>query len=554
MRLQLLDERASSSTTTTGGGAAAEAGEPGGPPTGARDTGVPGWPGGDPHAGVKVFADYRGGVRASCEVLVVGSGPGGAVVAKELAEAGRDVLLVEEGPPFGTKDFGQEVSQAMARMFREGGMRTARGRTYIPTMQAIALGGGSVVNSAICARSPGWVFDKWAERTGTEALTGGVLDPHYQRIEDFLGVAPTAEDVLGRRNLLFKQGCDALGLTSSPTHRNVRGCKGSGECFTGCRNGAKQSTDVSYVPAAIRAGARVLTSVRVEQLAVSGRRVTGVRGRTIEPFTWREAEPVSIDAQVVVLAAGCMATPLILLRSGAGNSSGRVGRDLQCHPGLAIMAVFPERIDPWEGATQGYHSLHFLEEGIKLEVLWSPPAVLAARFPGLGHDFQRHLRMYDRMAPFDVIVAADHSRGTVRPRRGSWDPEIRYELDPHDVERLQRGMGILSDICWAAGAESILPGLFGVPDLLSSREEAEILKRARLDARHTVTAANHAFGTARMSRRPADGVVDESGRCHDLDNVYVADTSIFPGSPAVNPMLTCMALADRIACGIAARW
>jgi choline dehydrogenase-like flavoprotein len=191
---------------------------------------------------------------------------------------------------------------------------------------------------------------------------------------------------------------------------------------------------------------------------------------------------------------------------------------------------------------------------LKLEVLWSPPAVLAARFPGLGHDYQRHLRTYHRMAPFDVIVAADASCGAVRPKRGSWDPDIRFEFDRRDTALLQRGLQILSDICWAAGAEAILPGLHGVPDRITSKRDAEILRTRRLEARDTISAANHAFGTARMSRRPAEGVVDEGGRCHDMENVYIADTSIFPGSPAVNPMLTCMALADRIACGIANRW
>src|SRR5262249_5715011 len=143
-----------------------------------------------------------------------------------------------------------------------------------------------------------------------------------------------------------------------------------------------------------------------------------------------------------VLAAGCMATPVIMLRSGVPDEGGYVGNDLQLHPGLAIMAIFRDRIDPWKGATQGYHSLHFLEQGIKLEVLWSPPAVLAARFPGFGHDYQRHLLSYAHMAPFDVIVVADSSRGTVRPKRrflrNEWDPDIRFDLHQSDVDRLQR--------------------------------------------------------------------------------------------------------------------
>ncbi|MFT3772091.1 MAG: GMC family oxidoreductase [Minicystis sp.] len=507
----------------------------------------------DPHRGVKVFADYTGEIKDTCEVLVIGSGPGGAVVAKELAEAGRDVILIEEGPPFGVNDFRQEAGESMRRTMRESGSRATRGNAYLPTMQAIALGGGSLVNSAICARSPVSVLDFWTEKTGL-SLSRAALDPHYERVEKFLFVGPTPTEVQGERNLRFKRGCDALGLRSEPTYRNVKGCKGSGECFTGCRNGSKQSTDVSYVPAAIRAGARVYTSVRAEYVMASGRRVTGVRGRVIEPFSWREGHPVEIEAKAVVLAAGCMQTPVILQKSRLCEESKWVGKELQLHPGLAIMAIYDEPIDPWQGATQGYHSLHFIEEHIKLEVLWSPPAVLAARLPGIGHDYQRYLLQYDRMAPFDVIIAAERSRGTVRARRSGWDPDIAFHFDDADMALIQRGLGILSDICWASGAIGILPGIHGVPELLTKKEDAEVLKTKKLVAADTISAANHAFGTTRMSKRPEDGVVDEHGRCHDLDNLYISDTGIFPGSPAVNPMLTVMAMADRIAQGIAARW
>jgi choline dehydrogenase-like flavoprotein len=361
-------------------------------------------------------------------------------------------------------------------------------------------------------------------------------------------------DVQGERNLRFKRGCDALGISSEPTFRNVAGCKGSGECFTGCRNGAKQSTDVSYVPAAIRASARVFTSVRAEHLVLSGRKVTGMRGRVVEPFTRRETHAVEIDAKMVVLAAGCMQTPVILQKSGAPDPGGYVGKELQLHPGLAIMAIYDEPIDPWKGATQGFHSLHYIEDHIKLEVLWSPPAVLAARLPGLGHEYQGTLLTYDRMAPFDVIIAADQSRGSVRAKHRGWEPDIRFDYAKEDVAVIQRGLGILSDICWASGATGILPGLHGIPEIISNKADAEIIRSRRLEARDTITAANHAFGTTRMARRAEDGVVDEDGRHHALENLYITDTGIFPGSPAVNPMLTCMALADRIALGIVARW
>lgn len=500
-----------------------------------------------PHRGVKVFADYTGSVRASCEALVVGSGPGGAVVAKELAEAGLDVILLEEGPPFGTTDFRQDAGASMQRTLREQGTRVAMGNAYLPTMQANALGGGSLINSAICARTPAFTLESWRENVGID-LTRETLDPHYARVEQFLGVEATPQTALGNRNLRFKAGCDALGMTSEPTHRNVRGCKGSGECFTGCRNGAKRSTDVSYVPAAIRAGARVFTSVRAEYLLHDGRSVRGMRGHAVEPFTSRQGHDVRIDAKMVVLAAGCMQTPVILLKSGL---NGRwVGNDLQFHPGLALMAMYEEKIDPWVGATQGYHSLHHIKEGIKLEVLWAPPAILATRLPGIGHEYQRNLLNYDRMAPFDVITAANRSRGRVRASRFGWNPKIAFDLHDDDMALLMKGLSILSDICWASGAVGVLPGISGIPDVLTSKTQAEILRTAKVHPRDAVVASNHAFGTTRMSKRPEDGVVDEYGKHHQVRNLFIADTGIFAGSPAVNPMLTCMALADRVAYGI----
>lgn len=505
-----------------------------------------------PHAGVKVFADYRGPVDIDCDVLVIGSGPAGAVVAKELAEAGRDVVLLEEGPPFGKKEFIQEAGEAMQRVLREGGTRATRGNMFIPTMQANALGGGSLINSAICARAPDWVWDKWHDTTGIE-LDAAEMAPHFERVEKFLFVTPTPEDVQGERNMRFKKGCDALGISSEPTWRNVKGCRGSGECFTGCRNGSKKSTDVSYVPAAMRAGARVYTSIRAERLIMSGRKVTAVTGHVVEPFHGVESHPVTVRPKLVVLAAGCMQTPVILQKSEVMTDNAWVGKRLLLHPGLAVMAVYADPIDPWEGATQGFHSLHYLREGIKLEVLWSPPSVLAARLPGLGREYQKHLTTYDRMAPFDVIIAADRSSGTVKAKRKGWDPDLSFDFHPEDVKLIQRGVCILSDISWASGATAILPGLHGIPEQLNSKAESDVLRTMKLKGSDTIAAANHAFGTTRMAKDPKQGVVNQDGRCHGIDNLYISDTGIFASSPAVNPMLTVMALADRIAQKIAAQ-
>ncbi len=495
---------------------------------------------------VRVHAEYEGDSRDEADVVVVGSGPCGAVVARELAEAGRSVVLLEEGPPFTPADFELDGALSMARTMREAGLRATRGHV-MPTMQAIALGGGSLVNSAICVRPPPFVFEEWAGRFDLAHTSRAALDPHFEAVERFLGIAPTPDAVQGRRNLLFREGCEKLGYSVEAIPRNVRGCRGSGECFTGCRARAKQSMDISYVPAAIRAGARVYTSVRAERVLANGRRVDGVRARVVAPFTGRPGPALEVKAKAVVLSAGCMATPLLLLASGLGNRSGQVGRNLQFHPGLAVMGVFEERVDPQFGATQGMQSLHFLREGFKLETLWAPPAVLAVRLPGSGLALKERLAEIPHASIVDAIASCHRSLGEVRPkRRGSLEPQLRWRLDPADLPVLERALATIVDVLFAAGARKVLPGVHGLPEELGPGEVG-LLRDREYHASDFVMGANHAFCTTRMHGDPAQGVVDDWGRCHDLENLYVADTGVFPRCTSVNPMLTGMALAHRTA-------
>jgi len=502
---------------------------------------------------VRVFADYTGDFQEEADAVVVGSGPTGAVVAYELAATGKRVVLLEEGPPFTPDDFVLEGARSMTRTLREGGLRTTRGHV-VPTMQAIALGGGSLMNSAICPRAPEAALDAWCTNFELSRTTRKDLDPHYDAVGDFLGIAPTPDDVQGPRNLLFRDGCRALGYSSEPIPRNVRGCRGSGECFTGCRSRAKQSMDVSYVPAAIRAGARVLTSVRVERVETTGRRADAVVGRVVEPFTGKAGARFRVRARLVVLAAGCMATPVILLRSGnLANRSEQVGRNLQFHPGVAITGIFPEPTHPQFGATQGYQSLQFLDEGFKLETLWAPPAVLAVRTPGFGLAFKERLAEVPYSATWDAIASCHRSLGRVTPRRRSMDPVLHYQLHPEDVKILQRALYVLAEIFFAAGARKIQPGVHGLPEEMHSLAEADAIRTRAMRATDLVCGGNHAFCTTRMHGDPTKGVVDEDGQCHDLENLYIADTGIFPRCSSVNPMFTGMALAHRQAGLIADR-
>jgi choline dehydrogenase-like flavoprotein len=501
---------------------------------------------------VRVFAQYDRDFHEQADAVVVGSGPAGAVAAHELTRAGLRVVVVEEGPPFTPGDFELDGALSMARTLREGGLRTTRG-TVMPTMQAICLGGGSLVNSAICVRAPDFVLDRWCEQFQLRATTRADLDPHYDAVGEFLGIAPTPEAVLGRRNLLFRRGCEKLGYASEPIQRNVRGCRGSGECFTGCRSRAKQSMDISYLPAAMRGGARVLSSARVERLLGDGERATGVAGRIVAPFSGRPGPRFRVTAPRVVLAAGCMATPVLLHKSGnLANRSGQVGENLQFHPGVAAMGVFEERVDPAFGATQGFQSLEFLPEGFKLETLWAPPAILSVRMPGSGAALKERLARIPNSAVWDAIASCNRSLGRVRPRRGSLDPQLVWHLHPDDVPILAQALYTLCEIFFAAGAHTVLPGVHGIADEIHRLEEAEVLRAGGLRGNHLVLGGNHAFCSTRMHGDPARGVVDELGRSHDVRGLWIVDTGIFPQCPSVNPMWTAMALAHRAAPAIAA--
>ncbi len=498
-----------------------------------------------PADALRVFADYDRDFVEEADVVVVGSGPSGSVVAHELAAAGHRVALVEEGPPFTPSEFVRDSNVSMARTLREGGLRSPVG-TFMPILQAICLGGGSLVNSAMCLRPPAFVFDGWSERFELERTTRADLDPHFDAVADFLGIAPTPDAVQGPRNLLFRDGCKALGYASEPSERNVQGCVGSGECFTGCRSRAKQSMDITYVPESMRHGARVFTSLQVQRVMGAGRRVWGVEGQVVEPFTGRPGPKFRINARLVVLAAGCMATPVLLQKSGdMANDSRQVGQNLQMHPGCAVGGIYPEPVDPLFGATQSYQSLEFLREGFKLETMWSSPAALAVRAPGLGAELVGRLSELDRTVIWDGIASANRSLGRVSARFDSMDPVIRWKLHPEDAGILIRAIHELVKIHFAAGAERVMPGIGGLPDEFDAVEQADVLADWKVRPGDLTTASSHLFCTTRMHGDPKQGVVDELGHCYGMDNLYIADTGTFPACPSVNPMFTVLALAHR---------
>ena len=222
-------------------------------------------------------------------------------------------------------------------------MRSTRGNTVMPSMQPRNLGGGSVWNSAICLRTPQFALDRWQRDHGLK-FASGELDRHYQAVESFMGVRPVADEVMGPRNELFAEACNKVGFTPTRILRNENGCKGSSECFTLCPNDAKFSVDRRGVPELIELGGTVYSSVTAHELITENKRVLGAIAHVLDPVTKKRVHQVEIRSKVTVMAAGCLATPELLQRSGVGNKN--VGQNLRFHPGSMVMGEFDYEIEP----------------------------------------------------------------------------------------------------------------------------------------------------------------------------------------------------------------
>lgn len=461
------------------------------------------------------------------------------------------MIVVEAGPVVRPKDFVKEAGYTLAKYFWDAGIRTTTGGNVImPTMQPRVLGGGSVFNSAICLRIPEFALTRWQREHGVTATTADLL-PHFEAVERFMGVRPTQPEVQGRRNELFAEACARVGLTAEPTNRNEDGCRGSGECLSGCPTKAKKSTDLRGIPEIIAMGGAVYTSMNIDRLIVEDGRVRGAVGWIVDPMTGERGATVRIEARhATVLAAGALASPVIALRSGIAHAP--IGAGLRFHPSTAMMGVFDEEILPWSGASQGMHCLDYLERGVKLESLWAIPSLLAFRFPGVGHDFKRALADYRNMASWDAWASGEDSVGRVKLGMGG-GPSIRYTVGDGDMKRLQFAMVKLAEMFFAVGAKRVLHGIGGLPPELRKPADVDLVRNLTMSPRTMLIGSNHVFGGMTMGGDPRRHAVDNRGAVYGTKGLYVMDTGIFPASPGVNPMLTAMAFADKFGQEIAER-
>lgn len=483
-----------------------------------------------------VTLDPSKGHELEAGVVVVGSGPAGAAAAFAVAQAGLAPLVIEEGALFEPSRLGQDGFRALSQLYRDLGGSLTSGPAPTPFLQGRAVGGTSVMNGAISWRLPKHVHEEWCRDDPSleGSLPFDLVETVTDEVETRLNIRPTPPGIAGRNNELLAQGAQNLGLEHRPISRNVRGCEGRGQCLEGCPAGRKLSMDRSYLEAASVLGARVLPETTVLAVEHDGRRARGIIART------RGGHPLRIRAKVVILAASAVQTPVLLLRSGLVRPP--TGFGFQAHPGVSVSGFFEAPVEVWRGATQGHEVIGLVHEGIKIEALGFDRAIASTRLLGVGQRLEEAMAQLAHYAFFGAAIRA-RARGRVSVGlRGK--PRVEYSLLEEDLSKMRRAVSVLGQLMLAAGAERVFPGVHGFAAEVRHPVAMQAIERTgRLSPRAYQSVITHMFGTARMGSVRESAVVRPDFRHHDLDRLYVADSSVFPSNTGVNPQTSILALA-----------
>ncbi|MEE2644963.1 MAG: FAD-dependent oxidoreductase, partial [Myxococcota bacterium] len=343
----------------------------------------------------------RGSLRLSADVVVVGSGAGGATAAATLAEAGRRVLLLEEGPWYRTRDYGPHFASMTGEITRNGGATVIMGRSPIAYLEGRVVGGSTVLNGGMCWRTPEEVLDRWVREAKLPEYSAKALDSTFSLIESVIDARHQDPGSEGENNHVFRRGAEALGWSLQRNKRNQRHCVGSNDCVTGCPSGAKRSSKESWLPHFFRNGGELITHARVTKLRRRGGRVVGVEGSILDPLG---ARSLSVDARAVVIAGGAIQTPLLLQRSGLRKISPHLGAHFTVHPNVKVAARFDHPIESLRGVHQAWQCVEFQKEGLLLAPGGVPLAVITQCFPSFGAKLFQEMENATHIATGGILI------------------------------------------------------------------------------------------------------------------------------------------------------
>ena len=469
--------------------------------------------------------------RLRCDVVVIGSGPGGATTASKLANAGLDVLLLEEGPFLPLSSCRPFSRDEMVQKYRSGGLTFAAGRPKVVYAEGRCVGGGSEINSSLFHRTPPEILEQWSREFRVERLKADDLAPYFAACEEALNVGPV-KGAPSPASLKLQEGAEQLGWKCLEARRAFQYDTNDAEQVQ--PRGTRQSMSTTFIPRALSAGCRLLPDARVRSFAQRNGRWRLICEHLLHEKPKHRFE---IEAENLFLSCGAVQTPALLRRSGIKKN---VGNSLKLHPFIKLVARFAETVN-YAGMGVPTHQVREFAPRFSLGCSISSVPHLAlglseypGHLPSLATD-------WPQMAAYYAMTSAGN--GTVRVLPGFRDPLVRYRLCPDDLADLAEGLRELCRLLFAAGAVELFPGIGATHQLHITEDLSRLPPRLSRSASFLTTV--HLFSTCPMGEEKNRCATDSFGQVHGFRNLYVADASLLCGPPGINPQGTIMAIAMR---------
>ncbi len=495
------------------------------------------------------------------DVVIVGSGAGGATAAEILSQAGLKVLMLEEGPLKTAANFkDMDESRAFAELYWEaGGRATSDGA--IAVLQGRSVGGTTVVNWTSSFRTPPETLQHWAEAHDIKGHSAEEMAPWFELMSQRLGIAPWAIPP-NANNHVLQAGADKLGWEWHVIPRNVKGCLNTGYCGMGCPVNAKQSMLVSTIPGALANGAELIHNLRVRTVDFNQGQVTGLSCEALDAAALRPSGVrVSVKAKHYILSGGAINTPALLLRSQAPDPHGRVGQRTCIHPVPFTLAVMPEQTNPFYGAPQSIASDHFQWKdgatgpmGYKLEVGPMFPSLSASLFGTTGNALKQDMAQLPHMNAMLALLRdgfVEESRGGQIRIDDAGNPLLDYEMSDYAWDGVKRAYLSMAEAQFAAGATKVKAVHLDSPYYTSWAQARAGIEELSLAKFKVALFTAHLMGGCAMSENEKKGVVNSQGRHHQLENLSIFDGSVFPTSIGANPQLSIYGLTAQNATALA---
>lgn len=493
-------------------------------------------------------------VHERADAVIIGTGSGGGTLGAYLAERGWDVVMLEQGGFFRAEDFSQREEEAMAAFNGRRGLdSTTDNALFLNYAQAV--GGTTVHYWGDSLRTPPDRLERWRAEHGLDWMTPGELDPHFAVIERELGIQVAGEDLFNENNRLVRQGCDALGIGGHATPTARVDCIACGWTQFGCAYNRKTSQLITTIPRVSKSGGRVYSDARADELVIANGRATGVRGSLLDRATGEPHARFAVDADVVILAGGALGTAELLLRNLDDDV---VGKRLFVNPHYFVWADFGRPIDNVGGIPCAYIVHGFREEkrapngeyeggGYIMLCSHQPPGITAAMLPESGRAHTERMARYRQLGCLMSVIDETNPGRVFLARDGI----RRTEFNVRGVDQLKAVdyLKNASRIFLAAGATEVwIADVYGTT--VRNERDVEAISLRSVQPNAQFCAGSHLLGTAPLGTDARDSFAGPTGEAHRVRGLYVADGAALPGSVSVDPSLTIMAVARRIAEGI----